>query len=258
MQPKFLTGEAAISIGKTLVVADLHIGIENEFRKAGVHIPSQFEAMVERLDRLLKITQAERFIVLGDLKHKVPGTSWQELREIPRFYQHFRVKPELVPGNHDGGIKNTVPEMRLYPSQGLLLDDVYLSHGHTWPGRDFLRAKWVVIAHSHPRVEFRDRLGYRWLEPVWLRGNLIKSRVAKRYGRVGSLPKLIVMPAFNRFAGGVAVNRTSQEQALFGPLIKCAELKKSKTYLLDGTFLGEVRKLLSRTQGALPRMPRTP
>ncbi|MFQ5648288.1 MAG: metallophosphoesterase [Candidatus Aenigmatarchaeota archaeon] len=243
MQPRFLTGEPALQVGKALVVADLHVGIEYEFRQAGIQVPSQLEPMAERLERLLKLTKASRLIILGDLKHKVPGTSWQELRELPGLYKRLKVKPELVPGNHDGGIGNVIPEMRAHPSQGLLLGDAYLSHGHTWPGEEFLKAKWVVIAHSHPRVEFRDRLGYRWLEPVWLRGKMVKARIEKRYGKAGSLPELIVMPAFNHFAGGVAVNRGLKDQELRGPPIKCMGLQKARAYLLDGTELGEVRKL---------------
>ena len=243
MQPRFLTGEAALQVGKVLVVADLHVGIEYEFRQAGVQVPSQLESMVKRLDRLLKLTRAKRLIILGDLKHKVPGTSWQELKELPGLYRHLKVRPELIPGNHDGGIGNVVPEMEVHPSSGLLLGDVYLSHGHTWPGKEFLKAKWIVIAHSHPRVEFRDRLGYRWLEPAWLRGKLTKARVEKKYGRAGSLPELIVMPAFNHFAGGVAVNRGLKEKELLGPVIRCIDLKSARAYLLDGTLLGEIRKL---------------
>ena len=75
---KFITGEPALMVGKALVVADLHIGIEHEFRQAGLKVPSQLEGIVKRIDALIEKNKADRLIILGDVKHKVPGVSWQE------------------------------------------------------------------------------------------------------------------------------------------------------------------------------------
>ena len=239
---KFLTGEPALLIEKALVVAVLHIGIEHEFRQAGLKVPSQLEEMVKRIDALLEKNRAKKLIILGDVKHKVPGISWQEEREVPGFFSHFKVPVEVVPGNHDGGLKDLAPGVKIHPSSGIMVGNTWLCHGHAWPHKDFLKARQVVIAHSHPRLEFRSRLGYRWMEPVWVRAGLDKKKLARRFKEVKKAPELVVMPAFNPFAGGISVNRKMKEKELLGPVIKCARMKKAGLYLLDGTFLGELEK----------------
>ena len=49
MSIKFITNEPAIMLpGKVLVIADLHIGAEYEFRRAGIKIPSQTKKLLEK------------------------------------------------------------------------------------------------------------------------------------------------------------------------------------------------------------------
>lgn len=248
---KFLTNEPALLLGrgrgKVLVIADLHIGIEHEFWKSGIRIPSQIDRMRERIERLLRLTKPQRLIILGDLKHKVPGLSWQELREVPEFLNSINkmVRLEVAPGNHDPGLKGLVPDIKIHPSSGLLLGDYYLLHGHTWPSQEFLGAKQVIIGHNHPVIEFRDRLGYVWREPVWIRTGMDRKKILAKFGKLpGGLPGLVIMPVFNEFAGGIALNPRNRKKGKFmGPLGKCAEMKVAGTYLLDGTFLGELNKL---------------
>jgi len=74
----------ALFVGKTLVVSDLHIGIEHSFRKSGIKIPSGTENMKKSILEMIDETGAEKLVILGDLKHKVPGITMQELREVPK------------------------------------------------------------------------------------------------------------------------------------------------------------------------------
>src|SRR3989338_1481879 len=103
---KFITGEPALVFNKNLVVADLHIGIETEYRKSGITIPTQLEKMKEKIDGLIKKSKARRLIIIGDVKHQVPGVSFQELREVPEFFNYFsgKIETHIVLGNHDSEI----------------------------------------------------------------------------------------------------------------------------------------------------------
>jgi putative SbcD/Mre11-related phosphoesterase len=247
---KFLTGEPALLAGKTLFLADIHVGIEHEFRKSGLNMPSQTQSLLNRIISLLEKTHARKLVLIGDIKHKVPGTSWQEEREVPAFLQRLAEKTELhmVPGNHDGGIAKFVPKgVKLYPVQGVLLGDIYASHGHTWPDPSFLQAKCFLMSHSHPQVEFRDRLGYTWRERIWIRAKLDKAKIRGKYPGAKPLPELIVMPAFNPLSGGIPVNRKKQPEEVgkqhISPILKSAKMKSAKIYMLDGTYLGELGKL---------------
>jgi len=273
MNIRFLTGEPALLAGKTLFMADIHVGIEHEFRKSGLNMPSQTPKLLSRIESLLEKTHARKLVLIGDIKHKVPGISWQETREVPAFLQRLAEKAELhvVPGNHDGGIAEFIPKgVKLYPMQGGLLGEIYASHGHTWPEPSFLQAKYFLMSHSHPQVEFRDRLGYRWGERIWIRAKLDKTKIRGKYPEAkklkeggqatfGPLPELIVMPAFNPLSGGIPVNRKKQPQEIerkkeggkaafrperhISPILKSAKMRTAKIYMLDGTYLGELGKL---------------
>ena len=247
---KFLTGEPALLAGKTLFVADIHLGIEHEYRQSGLNMPSRTEKLLSGLEELLRKTRASKLVLIGDIKHKVPGISWQEEREVPAFLQRLAEKTELrvVPGNHDGGIAEFIPKgARLYPTQGGLFGEIYASHGHTWPESSFLKAKYFLISHSHPQVEFRDRLGYRWSERIWIRASLNLKKMRGKFPDAKALPSLIIMPAFNPLSGGIPVNRKKQPQEIekvhISPILKSAKMRTAKIYMLDGTYLGELGKI---------------
>jgi putative SbcD/Mre11-related phosphoesterase len=250
---KFVTGEAALTVGKALVVSDLHIGIEYKFRKEGIALPSQLERITKRIEALLDRSDAKRLVIIGDVKHKVPGTSYQEEREIPAFFRHFlkRVAVEFVPGNHDGGIEALLPEdVRVYPAGGFMLGRTWLCHGHAWPGEEFLKARKVVIGHNHAGIEFRDGLGYRWTEPVWLRARFERKKLGEKFPSARKdvrLPELVLMPVFNEFSGYIPLNMKMRGK--FGrsgfpsPLFRAANRDSARVYMLDGTYLGELGKL---------------
>ncbi len=243
---KFITNQPALLLrGRVLVIADLHLGIEYEFRKAGVRLPHQTDKLLEKTKRFIRQTKARRLIILGDVKHKVPGLSFQEEKDVPHFLNTLNriVDVEIVPGNHDGQLQRLVPNIKFHPSQGFLLGKTYLTHGHTWPSRDFLRAEQILIGHNHPMIEFKDKLGYVWREPVWLRAALDRKKLAAKYGNVRKPPELVIFPTFNDFAGGRALNNRRNRAQLMGPIAKCAKLRSAKIYLLDGTYLGELGKL---------------
>lgn len=241
-----------VNIGRerTLVVADLHLGIEGELATKGISLPSQIPKVKARLLELIKKQRPNRLIFLGDVKHNVPIASWQEWREIPRFFGELAklVRVEVVRGNHDGGLERMVPKsVVIHDAKGVVLGKrkrVGLMHGHTWPSPKLLNAKLIVTAHNHPAVEFRDELGGRTIEPIWLRAKLDGSKFPKKLQIGSELPELLVMPAFSELVGGAAVNRGIPEE-LIGPMFKAGAIKldEAEAYLLDKTLLGKIGSL---------------
>ena len=234
---------------RSLVVADLHLGIEGELASKGVSLPSQIPKVKERLLELIKRRRPDRLIFLGDVKHNVPIASWQEWRELPGFFEELAklVRVEIIRGNHDGGLEGMVPQgVKIHGARGIVLGKrkrVGLMHGHTWPSPEVLNVKLLASAHNHPAVEFRDELGGRTIEPVWLRAKLDTSKFPRRLQEQieGEPPELLVTPAFSELVGGAAVNRGIPKE-LIGPIFKsgAVELDEAEAYLLDGTFLGKV------------------
>jgi putative SbcD/Mre11-related phosphoesterase len=269
MKPLFVTGEPALVLDRTLFLADIHLGIEYEYRQSGLNMPSQTGKLLDRITSLLKRTKTKRLVLIGDIKHKVPGTSFQEERELPAFLSRLAERAELhiVPGNHDGKIAELMPKcVELHHMAGDMIGKyVYASHGHTWPEQSFLGAKYLLVSHSHPQFEFRDRLGYRWGERVWIRTSLDIKKIGEKYKgaklKEGAgapsghgLPELIVMPAFNPLSGGLPFNRKKPLERKIGgetakfspersPILKSARMKTAKVYMLDGTYLGELGKI---------------
>ncbi|MFH0832198.1 MAG: metallophosphoesterase [Candidatus Aenigmatarchaeota archaeon] len=217
----FVTDEPAIVLGKTLIVADLHIGITRELYEHGVKIPSQTKPIADRINKLKKKTKTSRLVILGDVKHKVPGVSYQEIMEIPEFFSLLKFRDiVIVKGNHDGNIERLVSAK---VKKSLAVGDYLLTHGH----RNARTNKNIIIGHNHPHIKFRDKLGATYVEPCWVRGKIGEREV-------------IMMPAFNKLCGATIVN----EQTLLGPIAK--RIKFAKAYLLDGTDLGYLKDLKIR------------
>jgi len=243
MSIKFLT-EPALLIGKTLVISDLHLGIEHEIFQSGITIPSQVERLEKRIDKIIKQTKANHLVILGDVKHQVPSISWQEYKEIPRFLEHFSgIKISLVKGNHDGNIERLAPRcVDIYEPSGFRINDVVLTHGHAWPNEKDLYAKYLVMGHVHPAVEFfTDR--FRTVEPCWLKCQVDNKKFKEKFKIKTNFKQGIIIPSFNHLIGGMAFN--SKDFEPLGPLLKNEVLKwkDAEVYLLDGTLLGELKNL---------------
>ena len=223
---------------RVLVAADLHLGLEHELWLGGVSIPSQTEKILARLLAFLAEIKPDRLLLLGDVKHNVPRTSWQEKREIPEFLRRLcaRVPVEIVPGNHDSNLADMAPQgARLRPSSGFVLDGVGYFHGHTWPDEKVVRAKSLVAGHLHPALRLPDPVGRSPSRPVWARTRLMSAAVEEHYGFAAE-GEIIIAPAFNMLCGGLPLNEPVED--LRGPLLAMADIEQARLYLLDGTDLG--------------------
>lgn len=235
---KPLLDEPALVHGKTLVLADLHLGIEVQLAKGGVNLPSQIKKYQGRISNLLERTKASKLVLLGDVKHNVPQISWREQKGLPRLFRALAgTEIHIVKGNHDGLISTLVPKEVVVHEREMVLGKYLLTHGNKWirePGK----CKTLVMAHNHPCIEFQDPLGFRSLEPVWIRAKLDAEALAERVGP-NQLKDCIIMPAFNELVGGIAFNK---EMRLLGPYLKgIVKLEEAEAYLLDGAHLGKIK-----------------
>ncbi len=226
-----------------LIVADLHMGIEHEIFLAGAKIPSKTEELQKNLIKLLKETAADKLIIAGDLKHNIPVSSFREEREIPELiYTLFDYVDEihLTPGNHDGGIREFLPEIvKLHSSKGFAIGDYGIWHGHCWPSEEVMASKRVIMAHVHPQAAFVDGVEARSAERCWIRGKWNRKKAMEKYPKLGD--NFVMIPAFNDLCGGSHVNDNSQRK--IGTVLRneLADIKNAEMFLLDGTNLGKVK-----------------
>jgi uncharacterized protein len=85
---------------KCMLVADMHLGKINHFRKAGIPVPSgaankNWETLVE----LVMAKKPDRLICIGDLFHSHYNYDWESLSTFAANFHQLSI--ELVTGNHD-------------------------------------------------------------------------------------------------------------------------------------------------------------
>ena len=240
IQPVY--GIPALRIDDTYIIADLHIGVEAHLMKKGFHLTSRTDEMFNTI--LETSGGCDHLIVVGDVKDSVPGSTKQEYREIPDFFERLMSVFEnidVVRGNHDTNIDEFLPKgIRIRPSTGMRIGDVGYAHGHTWPSEDVMKCKTLVLAHEHPAVMFRDGVGKQTTEPCWFRGSFREGMT-----RYPSMPEsFIVIPSFNRMLGGSPVNVNNGK--FLGPLINddYLNIDDAEIFLLDGINLGRRKDIM--------------
>ena len=178
--------------GRTLFVADVHLGKAAAFRAGGVPLPRGITSDdLARLARLIAATRAERLVVLGDFLHAAAGRT----RALERAFvawraQHKALALTLVRGNHDARAGDPPAAWRIetvaepYPAPPFLLC-------HEPPadraGSGALLAQcapYALAGHVHPGVRIDGKGLQSERLPCFVLG---KQRA--------------ILPAFGRFTG---------------------------------------------------------
>ncbi|MBN2065468.1 MAG: metallophosphoesterase [Candidatus Thermoplasmatota archaeon] len=236
-EPALLAEDTSI-----LVIADLHIGIEQTLQEQGIHTASQTDLLTKRVLALCKIYKPKELVLLGDIKHAIPSTTVQERRDVKAFFQAIQNYStiHLIPGNHDGNIRWLTPDsITVHPSDGVCIDGIGFAHGHRWPNKKIMECTHLVCAHTHPTIMFTDRLGHKTFEPCWLKAHTLADKRQEKYPDSWDV-EVLVMPAFNPLCGGLAANT----EGMMGPLGNIIDIKNAQVYLLDGSALGKARDIV--------------
>lgn len=85
---------------KMVLVADLHFGKVNHFRKSGIAVPPKAnDKNADTLINVINATKPDRVIFLGDLFHSHYNEEWETVGQILKHFSACSF--ELVLGNHD-------------------------------------------------------------------------------------------------------------------------------------------------------------
>jgi len=196
---------------RALVIADLHLGIEEMFSSQGILVPRfNFLAIKKHLgERVFPKVKPETIVINGDLKHEfgtISGQEWSEVIEMLRFLQKHCKRIVLIRGNHDTILGPIAKWENLsIEREGLLLEKslVFVTHGEEIPkSAAFKKAKTVVVGHEHPALTIRDKH----------RAEQFKCFLAGRFGS----KSLVVMPSINHFSIGT----DAREGNTLGPFLK--------------------------------------
>ncbi len=203
------------SATKTLLVADVHLGKEQVFARAGNPIPAgPSEADIVRLDELVLQSGATRLLILGDLIHARPNRSEQWLDKFTSFLdQHQQLSVEVIAGNHDK------------PEGQLLIDDRV--HWHSEPMHEG-----ALVFQHEPGTDTRGHVVCGHVHPCY---RLTASRNDTVRAPVFWLgQQYSVLPAFGQFTGGHNVSPAKHDRLfmvgpncvlpVYGPSVQSMEL----------------------------------
>lgn len=104
-EPVVLRAERALAVPRlaAVIVADVHFGKPDSFRRQGVPVPAGTTARdLATLEQLLRAHEARHLVFLGDLLHSRHAQGAAELAGFPAWRRrHAQVRMTLVRGNHD-------------------------------------------------------------------------------------------------------------------------------------------------------------
>lgn len=164
-----------------LIIADLHLGKVNHFRKAGIPVPEGANITnIERLIDLLKFQEPKRVVFLGDLFHSHYNEEWEVLGQVLGYFPEIRF--ELVEGNHD--IMSPYQYEKhsiLVHKEPLNMAPFLLSHE---PNEEDIHPLYNIAGHVHPSVSLAGKARQRMKLPCFY------------FGTKGGL-----LPAFGAFTG---------------------------------------------------------
>ena len=204
-----LSLEIKTSLGRTLLIADLHIAFE---ASRGLRIRTRFE---ERLADFINSEDPDVLIILGDVKEPL-GMGIFTKRLLMGFFSELGdVKILITRGNHDGRIEEVAGKFRnIEVSDYFLIDDVLFVHGNrNLPDVQFKNG---YLGHIHPAVSIK------------FGSTLRKTKCFLRTGR------FLILPTINPYISGFDVKSGIK----MIPFLKDAE--RGEVYLPEGVYLGEV------------------
>ena len=176
-----------------LLVADLHWGKDEAFRRAGLALPTGVLARdLERLEACIRQRPVEAVYVLGDLIHHRDGLSRAVIDQVAQWRSRHRLPFKLIPGNHDRHFPELPASWAVERCpQRLPLGPFELVHDPQDATQGY-----ALAGHIHPVVRFghaRERLTL----PCFL------------FGR-----RRAILPAFSLFTGGAKIRPGAGERAI--------------------------------------------
>lgn len=205
----------------TAIVSDLHIGIEDQYEKEGVHVPASFlNEIIDSIVRGIKSVNAKRIVILGDVKHEFGRPEESEWYGVKKLIKEVNSvsKLEVVRGNHDNYIISILRDYNVPLHQQIFVGNYFLTHGHNFYPKE-ITGKKVIIGHEHPTVSIRDELGIRHRFKACL-----KTEIENR--------EIIVLPSASRITLGTDINSTSPLD-LLSPFLKGKDLSSSTPFVIE-------------------------
>lgn len=233
---KFVSGFEAAVLKDSLIIADLHLGMERQLFQRGIRIGDLTDYLIGKTLSLLRKTRCKKLVILGDIKENVVATEVEVHRYFSSILPHASVS--VCKGNHDGNIER-IHGLQVSGPEGMVLHGIGLFHGHAWPSPELMRCRTIIMSHNHPQLTFFEG-GKKEPRPVWLFCPPLKHGIRKKYPDSNPNAQLLVMPSFNPLLGN-----DIEKIGGLGPVFRNMLFSwgGASVYSLDGLRLGTVREI---------------
>ncbi|MCA6416943.1 MAG: metallophosphoesterase, partial [Cytophagales bacterium] len=136
---------------KILLIADLHFGKINHFRKSGIAVPMRANMKnASLLIDAINFLKPDRVIFLGDLFHSAYNQEWETVAQITHHFSACSF--ELVIGNHDILSLEKYGKNLLKVSHEVAIGSFILTHE---PLKDVPTGMYNIAGHIHPGVRLK-------------------------------------------------------------------------------------------------------
>jgi DNA ligase-associated metallophosphoesterase len=172
---------------EVLLIADVHFGKIDHFRKNGSALPNEVSLEnFKKLDRVIDEFQPKGIIFLGDLFHSTQNRDWDR---FTAWVKEQSIKMTLVVGNHDIIPSYYFEDLGIEVVPSLNIDTLFLSH-HPEEKQGF----WNICGHLHPGYRLRGQ-GKQQLK--------LSCFYKKKYQ--------LILPAFGAFTGHFLIEPKDNE-----------------------------------------------
>lgn len=207
-----------------IVAADLHIGLEAESERRGIHIPrSTIPKLIRSVVEPAKTLGCRLAILLGDVKHEFgmpKEEEWWGVRLLFRELRSIGCEPEVIRGNHDNYIVYILKELSVtLHDLHLEMGDLLLTHGHREVTDIPKNVKHIIMGNEHPAIAVRDDTGVKHRFKAFITGHFGGRRIT-------------VIPSVSLLSPGIEINE-APPQMLLSPLLRKVDLREFTPYLIE-------------------------
>lgn len=218
---------------KILIIADLHIGYEEDLNSQGILIPrTQFRDMKKEIEIVLNDLKPKTIVVNGDLKHEFGKISSQEWHETLEILEILMKNSDviLIRGNHDNMLEPIIKKRGLELRQFYCIGKggICILHGDKIPVNDEVhKAKILIIGHEHPSISLREGMKIEKYK-CFLLGSW--------HGK-----KLIIMPSFFPYIEGFDIRNENR----ISVMLKQKSIDSFKIFIIGDKIydFGKIRDL---------------
>lgn len=170
-----------LPVQSILVVADIHLGYEEELRKKGVHLPlGEFNHQKKLFTRLLEQYKPKTIVLNGDLKHSfgsINRTEWKHTLELLDLLTATS-NVVIIKGNHDTILEPIARKKSIAIRNYYKDNELLFLHGDVLPEPHLLEAvQTIIIGHEHPAIGLTNGIRteqYKcFLKLLWQKRTLI-------------------------------------------------------------------------------------